>query len=122
MKNISIILFIAFLGLSACNNKKAKVVEVVIYKAKEGVSYETALEKAKSVNEFVSQQDGFISRKMSVTKDQQWVDIVYWESLEQAEKATEAAMQAEAAGEYFQIIDEESITFLHGKHVFDLKK
>lgn len=104
------------------NQQAAGAVEVVIYQAKEGISQEEALEKAQSVNSFVKAQKGFISRNMSATADGKWVDVIFWESLEDAEKATEQAMSAALPSEYFTIIDENTMQFVHAKTAFSITK
>ena len=101
---------------------EANTVEIVVYQVKEGVSESEAIGKAQSVNDFVSSQDGFISRTMSKTVDGKWVDVIFWESLEKAEKANEKAMQSTVPAAFFEIIDEKTMTFIHAEKVFSLTK
>ena len=115
--------------LASCANLKEDKIsenvgaaEIVIYQAKEGGSESEAISKAQSVNDFASSQDGFISRIMSETADGNWVDIIFWESLEKAKKAHEKAMQSTAPAAFFEIIDEQTMTFLHAEKVFSLTK
>lgn len=108
--------------LGACNHKNSQIsaVEVVIYKSKEGVTKEQALKAAKSVNKFISSQKGFVSRTFSETEDSRWIDVLFWESLEDAQNANNIAMKSAVPLKFFETIDEKSMIFLHGKKVFEL--
>lgn len=95
-------------------------VEIVIYQANEGVSEAQAILLAKSVNNFISSQQGFISRTMSMSEDKKWIDVVFWESLHHAKKASGKAMESEQTAGFFQIINHETMQIVHGEIVFEM--
>ena len=53
---------------------------------------------------FLQQQDGYIRRELLKGKGKQWVDLVYWSSLEAAQKAAEAANTSNAFHDYFSLM------------------
>lgn len=112
------------MAMAACHNNKekmenqAKVIELVLYKSQEGVSEREATEAARSVNQFVSRQPGFISRTLYRTEAAVQIDLIYWRSLKEAKEANQAAMQSEVAGKFFATIDQQSIQFMHAEELF----
>ena len=81
---------------------------------------ETALLAASEAlqSEFVSKQSGFIKRELLKANDKQWVDIVYWNSLEEAEQAARNAMNSPVCLRYFELMvgadpDDPSAGVLH---------
>ena len=93
--------------------KQANVIEMVYWSPKKGVLKETTIEVMKKLNGFVKEQRGFISRSTSVSIDGKFLDIVYWETLDDATKASELAMQQPTMVEVFSLIDEETMMFKH---------
>ncbi len=78
------------------------VIEWAPFVAKEGVSDEELLEASKTIQtEFLEKQEGYIKRELFKGEDKQWVDLVYWESYEAAQKATQGAAQSKACLDYF---------------------
>jgi hypothetical protein len=67
---------------------------------------EAAFLKASSElqTEFVSKQRGFIKRELLKGKDNQWVDIIYWRSREEAEQAGKNAMNSAICQKYFSLM------------------
>ncbi len=117
-----IFLVLTVLIVCSCNNKeqkqskmneKATIVEMVLFKTNEGISQETAKKAITELNEFVSKQKGFISRKISISEDNQFLDIVYWTDLESAKTASEKAMENPKTLEIFKIMDEKDMVFKH---------
>jgi len=51
--------------------EKATVIEMVLFKVKEGIEIEFAQNELIKVNEFLAKQEGFISRKISISDDGQ---------------------------------------------------
>jgi len=45
-----------------------------------------------ALNDFVSQQVGFVGRKTSVAEDRQFLDLVFWTDLSCAKASYEKAM------------------------------
>jgi hypothetical protein len=93
--------------------KKATIVEMVLFKKNDGISQEKAENQMAELNEFISKQSGFISRKTSVSEDGQFLDIVFWADLESATIASEKAMKNPKTLKAFEVIDEKSMTFKH---------
>ncbi|MCE3007443.1 MAG: hypothetical protein LW884_03735 [Bacteroidetes bacterium] len=136
----SILFATALLGLVACNSPKAKTsaetktsdrpvpvpnggaVEVVIYKTKPGIADAEAIEKARSVNEFIRSQDGFIRRTFGKTREGQWVDVIQWESVEKAQAIFQRAMESDVPKPFLETIDEKSMTILHADTLFTLTR
>lgn len=93
--------------------KKATIVEMVLFKKNNGISQTVAENQMSELNDFISKQSGFISRKTSVSKDGEFLDIVFWTDLESATMASEKAMKNPMTLKTFEIIDEKSMTFKH---------
>jgi hypothetical protein len=62
---------------------------------------------------------GFISRKLAVSENGTWTDIVYWTDLKSAEIASKEVMKSETCGVFFGMIDESSMQFMHLKPVLN---
>ena len=95
-------------------NKKY-IVEITQFKLMDGVIEEEFLQDATNVQKgFLEKQAGYAGTRQLLKGDGgEWVDIVYWESLEDAQKAQEAAMGSETCTPMFQKIDTSSIKMLH---------
>jgi len=93
--------------------EKAKIVEMVLWKSKEGIGIEEAKNAITTLNDFVKQQPGFISRKTALAEDGMFLDIVLWTDLASAKTASEKAMQNEKTSKVFSTIDEKEMTFQH---------
>lgn len=93
--------------------KQAQVLEMVLWKSKEGISTEEAKESITRLNGFVKDQPGFISRKTSLADDGKFLDIVLWTDLTSAKAASEKAMKNKDLVEIFSTIDERGMSFQH---------
>ncbi len=92
-----------------------KVLELVVYQLREGVSREQFLGTNDAVSSWISQQPGFISRELVYDAEgDRWVDVIWWESLQQAQAASERSMTSESCSPMFALIDKESALMLHG--------
>ncbi len=92
---------------------EAKIVEMVLFNLNEGVSLEEGKKAMAALNEFVSQQAGFVSRKTSIAEDGQFLDLVFWTDLNAAQTASEKAKQEESLMPHFAVIKQESMVFKH---------
>jgi hypothetical protein len=91
------------------------VVEIAIFKPKEGVTREQLLGTVEPVSEWARRQPGFISRDLTYSAEgDNWIDVIWWESLEAANTAAEAAMVSESCAPMFEAIDLEGTQMLHG--------
>ena len=94
---------------------EAKVLELVVYKLNEGVSREQFLGTNGAVSTWIRQQPGFISRDLVYDSDgDRWVDVVWWQTMEEAQAASEKAMTSESCQPMFALIAFESALMLHG--------
>ena len=91
------------------------IIEITQFKLVEGVSEEAFLQDAENVQKgFLEKQAGYAgTRQLLKSQEGEWVDIVHWESLEDAQKAQEAAMGSETCMPMFHKIDLNSIKMLH---------
>lgn len=70
-----------------------------------GVDETTLLAASDAIQrEFVSQQRGFIQRELLKGQANQWVDLVYWDSLSAAEEASHNAMNSPVCHIYFALM------------------
>jgi hypothetical protein len=81
------------------------VVELAPFTLAEGAD-ETALMHASEALQsgFLSTQPGFIRRDLLKGPDRQWIDLVYWESREAAERAMANAANSPVCFQYFQLM------------------
>ena len=67
--------------------------------------------------EFLSQQPGFIQRELLRGRDNQWVDIIYWNSREEAEQAERHAAHSPICSTYCALMALVDAGVLHFKHI-----
>ena len=97
------------------NNASEKVLELVVFKLRDGVTREQFLATDGGVSRWAGEQPGFISRELSYDADgDRWIDVVWWRSLKVAQAAAERAMRSPSCAPMFSLIDEESTLMLHG--------
>lgn len=89
------------------------VIEVVTFKLAQNVSPDAFIESAKAVNQMLDNTEGFVRRHLSVADNGVWTDHIEWQSLEQAQSASEKLMQFEAAQPFMAAIDAESVSMGH---------
>src|SRR5512133_1211036 len=95
--------------------EERNVLELVVYKVKEGVSRQQFLATNDAVSSWISNQPGFISRELAYDAEgDRWVDVIWWDTLEQAHAASELSMTSESCTPMFDLIDMESALMLHG--------
>ena len=94
------------------------VVEIAIFKLKDGVAREQLLSTVDAVSEWAKRQPGFLSRNLTYSSDDDsWIDVVWWESLDAAHAAAEVAMTSESCAPMFALLDLDAIQMLHGERV-----
>ncbi len=100
------------------HGNEGPVVELAIFKTKEGVTREDLLATVDPVSDWVKRQPGFISRDLTHSADgDAWIDMIWWDSLEAAHAAAERAMTSETCAPMFGLIDMEDIRMLHATRV-----
>jgi hypothetical protein len=93
-----------------------KVLELVVFRLDEGVSREQFLGTNDAVSTWISKQPGFISRELSYDAEgDRWIDVLWWDSIENAGAAAELALSSESCLPMFSLIDMESTMMLHGE-------
>jgi len=95
------------------NMEQAKIIEMVMWKSVEGISPEQAKTSITKLNDFVSEQPGFIARKTAIAEDGKFLDIVYWTDLKSAKEVSEKAMKTEELMPIFSTIDQKEMVFQH---------
>ncbi len=98
---------------------KDKVLELVVFALNDGVTRDELLQSVDPVSEWVAEQPGFISRQLTETDGGKWVEIVWWESLAEAETAAEAALSSERCSPMFSMIRLDDMVALHGVPVIE---
>jgi hypothetical protein len=98
--------------------KDGQVLELAIFRLKEGATREQLLGTVDAVSEWARSQPGFISRDLTYVDDNDtWIDVLWWENLQAAHAAAEVAMTSESCAPMFALIDMEATQMLHGSRV-----
>lgn len=88
--------------------------EIVTYKIKDGVNVPDFLKASAELEEgFATKQEGFLSRTFARREGNEWVDVIRWQSMADAEAASKAAMESPACAPMFGMIDEPSVKMMH---------
>ncbi len=90
-----------------------KAIEVVIFKAKAGVSDSQLQTAALAITPILKEMSGFISREFGASEDGKYIDVVYWKDLPSAKAAAEKVMGIPKCGEFFGLIDQNQMQFMH---------
>jgi hypothetical protein len=92
-----------------------RVLELVVYELNKGVSREQFLGTNGAVSSWISKQPGFVSRELvHDAEGDRWVDVIWWETMEDAHAAAELSQTSESCMPMFGLIDMESALMLHG--------
>jgi hypothetical protein len=94
----------------ACgDNKKLAntkfIVEWAPFTLAAGVDEAALIEASNALQtDFLSKQRGFVRRDLLKGRDNQWVDIVYWSSRQEADQASKNAANSPACHQYFSLM------------------
>lgn len=92
----------------------SKVIETVQFTVKNSTNESDFLQNSQNLQAgFLSKQSGFLKRELGRTETGEWIDVVYWETAQDANKAAELAMQSEHCAPYFQMINESTMVMNH---------
>ncbi len=91
----------------------AYVLEMVQFKLQAGVEREAFVEAAAFSDQKVRQMPGYRRRELLETGDGQWVDMVWWNTLDHAHAAMEAFNTDPELATFGSMIDPESIQMHH---------
>jgi hypothetical protein len=71
----------------------------------EGVDHAALLAASDALQtEFLSKQPGFIKRELLKQSETRWVDVVYWNSRDEAEQAARDVLNSPAGSTYFSLM------------------
>lgn len=91
-----------------------RALEIVVFKLNEGATREQLLATAGPVSAWIAEQPGFVSRELAHDAEgDRWIDVVRWESMEEAHAAAERATSSESCAPMFALIDMESALMTH---------
>jgi len=93
------------------------VIELVLMKPAAGVDDTTLLTACDDVMPLLREAGGYIRRQILKNDAGQWVDVVYWDSLDEALKAADSIMSTPAGQQLGRVLDGASITMLHVQQV-----
>lgn len=91
------------------------VLETVRYRLKPGISTDAAVKAWQDSQSFAHAQPGFLSRKIAVTSDGEFLDLVEWQSMAHAKAAAEQFNPAafpELLG-LVEVLDESTMVMTH---------
>ena len=84
------------------------------FKMKVGVSEDEVLAASQEAQDgFLAKQKGYVSRELLKSSEGEWVDIVHWETMEDAQKAMQDFMGHSSTKKFGEVIDPSSIKMLH---------
>ena len=92
---------------------ESPIVELVLMKPKAAVDEAALVRAADDLMPFLHEVGGFIRRELLKTDDGQWVDLAYWNSLAEAQRAAETFVSTPVGQRLDSLLDETSITILH---------
>ncbi|MGH8865716.1 MAG: antibiotic biosynthesis monooxygenase family protein [Burkholderiales bacterium] len=82
------------------------VIEIVTFKLKQGVTTEEFRPLDKAVElQHVVKQPGFISRESAAGENGEWLVVVHWRSVEDAEASMASFSSAPAAAQFMSKLD-----------------
>lgn len=87
--------------------------EIVHFRAAAGVSPETLRAASRIAAIAIARLEGFLDRRLVEQDDGVFVDIVHWRTRAHAEAAAASAAQVPELGNYFALIDPETIRMSH---------
>ncbi|UCI27559.1 antibiotic biosynthesis monooxygenase family protein [Mesorhizobium sp. B2-8-5] len=87
----------------------SETLEIVTFRLKPG----TEAGFVGVMTDWLARQPGFLSRQLGRCEDGSWVDVVRWQSLEQAQAAADRIMAEIGASEAVQAIDPASVDMRH---------
>jgi len=98
-----------------------RLVDIVNFKIVASSSVTKFLEASeKMTNNFLKKQNGFVSRQILQSEDN-WADIVLWESQDAAMNAAQIMCENPSCGEFMAFLDQPSVTAQQFKIKQDFK-
>jgi hypothetical protein len=91
----------------------SEAIEVVIFRAKSGVTDKQLQTAALGITPILKEMPGFIGRVFGASEDGKYIDVVHWKDLPSAKAAAEKVMSIPKCGEFFGVIDQNQMQFMH---------
>ena len=91
----------------------SNVIEIVHFKLVEGANSDNFAKSAEIISEWAKSQKGFQYRSLNVNDAGEWTDIVYWDSLENAQAASQNFMESNGNSEFMAMIDASTLKMGH---------
>ncbi len=93
-----------------------KVLELVVFKLKDGISREQFLATNDALSTWIRRQPGFVSHELlHDAEGDRWIEVAWWKTMDEAHAAAELAMTSESCAPMFALIDMESAVMAHGE-------
>jgi hypothetical protein len=91
-----------------------QILEIVIYRLNDGVTDSVFLKAGEAMEQnFAGKQQGFVSRIFGKSQEGEWVDVITWQTMNDALKASEAAMKSPVCAPMFEMLDGPSVKMHH---------
>lgn len=90
-----------------------EAIEVVIFKAKTGVTDSQLQAAASAITPILSAMPGFIRRDLGESEGGDYMDVIHWQDLAAAEAAAEKVMTIAQCVAFFDLIDQSQMQFMH---------
>ena len=95
---------------TAIEQQQAGIVEITTFKLNPDVSQADFEAAASTVQHtFLEQQNGFISRTLTVSQDGIWTDVVYWKDQQSVENTMKLSETSEVVLALMQLVDFNSV-------------
>lgn len=95
------------------DTRNTKAIELVLFRPKSTFSIDEVKRSLESLDEILSSYKGFLKRHLAVSGNGQWMDLVLWESMDDAKFAADDILKNEKAIEAFSVIDQNEMQFFH---------
>lgn len=97
-----------------CHPNRIRVLESsVTFQAASSTSDDAMIEKALKLTPILAAMPGFINRHFAKGENGEWIDAVIWDSKENAQSAAKAVMNIPEAGQFFSLMNQETINLRH---------
>ncbi|MFV1884367.1 MAG: hypothetical protein ACMZ7B_07765 [Balneola sp.] len=84
-----------------------QIIELAPFTLKEGYDQQNLLLLSKELEEnFLTHQQGYLKRVLLQKTEKEFMDIVYWNSMEEAKTAMDNAMKSKTCANYFSCMAE----------------
>jgi len=92
-------------------------IEMVQFRSLKGMDEKVFLDASDAMMTDLKKQRGFIDRELLKSEDDQWIDIVHWKSLGDAQLAARNVMSIPTCLTFFKMMDEGTVKMMHFRQV-----